>query len=113
MKVVVTTLVTACSPEFYYHFNSNIIIVDKARRLSRAEYLMLIGHFDTKQFMLLGDRNQLDPVVFGPPILLGFLSNLNMSVLTWCAPTLAVASSLTVTTLTVTHSCCYLLYHCR
>ncbi|KAL5349813.1 Tripartite DNA replication factor [Pseudogymnoascus australis] len=82
VRVVVTTPVTACSPEFYCNLNPEIIIIDEAGRLNRADYLMVMGHYDTKRFMLLGDRKQLDPVVSGPKAL-GFSDDLQMSVLTW------------------------------
>lgn len=83
VRVVVTTPVTACSPEFHMNLRPDIIVIDESGRLNRAEYLMLMGHFETKKFMLLGDRMQLSPVVAGPSAATGFLDDLRMSILEW------------------------------
>lgn len=83
VRVVVTTPVTACAPEFYNNLVPDIIIIDEAGRLNRADYLMILGHYDTKKLILLGDRMQLDPVVAGPKTSVGFIDDLKMSVLEW------------------------------
>lgn len=81
VRVVVTTPVTACSLEFYNNLNPDFIIIDEAGRLNRADYLMVMGHYNTKRFILLGDRMQLDPVVARPKESPGFINDLKMSVL--------------------------------
>jgi len=83
VRVVVGSPTNLCAPDIAGIIQPNMLIVDEAGRLNRAEYLMMLGHLAITKVLLVGDRKQLQSVVVGPEPLIGFMPDLEVSVLDW------------------------------
>jgi len=59
VMVVVGTPANLFSPDIANIMEPNMLIIDKAGHLNRAEYLMILGHLATTKVLLVGDRKQL------------------------------------------------------
>ncbi|KAK3906904.1 hypothetical protein C8A05DRAFT_29232 [Staphylotrichum tortipilum] len=61
--VVVVTPYAGCLSEFVRDFKADIVMVDEACRMDKADILMIVRHHDPGLFMVVGDPRQPGPFV--------------------------------------------------